>query len=569
LHWDNFSSRQIEQAMFEDVSFPFLSGDLCARRERLLNRGERMVVPWLGEWALVKVDWPTMGRRQNRVVAKGVLPLYASFGARTIIRSNIMAMWSGTLTEHQKKRSLAGTGKWMTVMMLIGLFISLSHAAQPHVLLIMVDDLGWMDLRCQGNERIQSDRIDTLGKQGVRFTNAYAASPVCSPTRGALITGLSPARLHITQHGRDHAGFWPANRTIQPPTAKHVLPLAATTLAERLKAVGYATGFFGKWHLSGDNDTNNPPLSGPAFWPEHQGFDVNIGGCGLGGPPTYFDPYRIPAMKSRTPGEYLTDRLADEAIAFMQKNSDKPMYINLWTYNVHYPYEAPADLVKKYAGKEGPGLKRAVYGAQVEATDRAIGKVLDALEQLGIANNTLVIFTSDNGGWEGATDNHPLKLGKGDLYEGGLRVPLIIRWPSTLEHAGTIGTTNETPVVTMDLTATILDAAKAPLAENELLDGVSLLPLLRGESLARDFLYFHYPHFAFHKKNRPGGAIRSGPYKLIRRYDDNSVELFNVTEDLSEQKNLATQNPQLAKKLDQQLGIWLVETKAQLPTVIK
>jgi arylsulfatase A len=303
--------------------------------------------------------------------------------------------------------------------------------------------------------------------------------------------------------------------------------------------------------------------------PEHQGFDLNIGGCDLGGPPTYFDPYRIPAMKSRKPGEYLTDRLADEVIDFMRRSIDKPMFINLWTYNVHYPFEAPADLTQKYAGKEGPGLKNAIYGAQVEATDRAIGKVLDALEQLGIANNTLVIFTSDNGGWEGATDNRPLRSGKGELYEGGLRVPLIIRWPGVPEHVAAIGTTNETPVVTMDLTATILDAANVPLAKNEALDGVSLRPLLRGETLTREFIYFHYPHFAFHKTNRPGSAIRSGPYKLIRRYDDNSVELFNLAEDLGEQRNIAAQKPDLAEKLNQQLELWLTETKAQLPTAVK
>jgi arylsulfatase A len=445
------------------------------------------------------------------------------------------------------------------------------RAGPPHVVLVVVDDLGWMDLRCQGNDRLNTPRLDALAKQGVRFTNAYAASPVCSPTRAALITGLTPARLHITQHGKDGAAFWPKDRKIQPPAAEHVLPLKTVTLAKRLKDAGYGTGFFGKWHLSGELDPKDPAVGGPDFWPEHHGFDVNIGGCGLGGPPSYFDPYGIPAIKPRKKGEYLEDRLTDETVAFMQKNHKKPMFICLWTYNVHYPFQAPEDLIAKYKDKEGPGLKNAVYGAQVEATDRAIGKVLDEIDRLGITDNTIVIFTSDNGGWDGATDNRPLRSGKGDLYEGGLRVPLIVRWPGvvTAGKPVTPGTTNDTPVVSMDLSATILDAAGVKLERNESLDGVSLRPLLQGEKLDRRELFFHYPHFAFHKSNRPSGAIRSGTYKLIRRYDDNSLELFDLTKDVSEKQNLAAQKPEVAAKLDEQLGQWLKDTTAQMPAPVK
>ena len=435
-------------------------------------------------------------------------------------------------------------------------------ATPPHVVLVLVDDLGWMDLRCQGNDRLNTPHLDALAKQGVRFTQAYAASPVCSPTRGALITGLAPARLHITQHGKDGPSFWPKDRPVQPPAAEHVLPLKTVTLAERLKEAGYATGFFGKWHLSGDRDPKDPSAGGPDFWPEHQGFDINIGGCGLGGPPTYFDPYGIPSIKPRKKGEYLTDRLTDEVNTFMQGNLTKPMFICLWTYNVHYPFEAPADLIAKYIGKEGPGLKNAIYAAQIEATDRAVGKVLDEIDRLGIRENTLVIFTSDNGGWEGATDNRPLRSGKGELYEGGLRVPLIIRWPGVVEKTAT---TNATPVITMDLTATILDAANVKPGRDESLDGTTLRPVLQGKSLERDSLFFHYPHYAFHKSNRPGGAIRSGQYKLIRRYDDSSVELFDLSEDLGEKRNLARERHELAAKLNEELGRWLKTTGAQLP----
>ncbi|MFM8272868.1 MAG: sulfatase-like hydrolase/transferase, partial [Gemmata sp.] len=268
-----------------------------------------------------------------------------------------------------------------------------ARAAPPHVVLIMADDLGWMDLRCQGNERLNTPRLDALAQHGVRFTSAYAASPVCSPTRGALITGLAPARLRITQHGRDGPAFWPKDRRLQPPAAEHVLPLKAVTLAERLKEAGYATGFFGKWHLSGDPDPKDPLAGGPDFWPERQGFDVNVGGCGLGGPPTHFDPYRVPALKPRKQGEYLDDRLADETVAFMRAHHKQPMFVCLWPYNVHYPFEAPAELVAKYKGKEGPGLKNATYAAQVEAMDRALGAVLDEIDRLGVADSTLVVFT--------------------------------------------------------------------------------------------------------------------------------------------------------------------------------
>jgi len=266
------------------------------------------------------------------------------------------------------------------------------HAAdQPHIVLIMADDLGWMDLQVQGNDKLHTPHCDKLATQGIRFTQAYAASPVCSPTRGALMTGLAPARLHITQHGADTKRFWPNDRTIQPPPTHTRLPDPSTTLAERLKAAGYATGFFGKWHL-GEKESD---------WPLTHGFDINIGGCGFGGPPTYWDPYRIPTLPPRKTGEYLTERLADETIAWMRsslKQGDTPLFVCLWTYNPHYPFEAPEDLVDRYRGKKGPGLKNPIYGAQLEATDQAVGRVLAELDEQGIAEETLVLFTSDNGG---------------------------------------------------------------------------------------------------------------------------------------------------------------------------
>jgi len=432
----------------------------------------------------------------------------------------------------------------------------------PHVVLIMTDDMGWMDLACQGNGKLRTPNIDALAKQGMRFTDAYSASPVCSPTRAALITGWAPARLNILQHGADEPKFWPEDRKVQPPEIEHILPLERVTLAERLKESGYATGFFGKWHLSGtDVKEDDPATGGPAFYSDRQGFDVNFGGCGKGGPPTYFDPYRIPTLEPRKKGEYLTDRLADETINWMRGHHDQPMFVCLWTYNPHFPFEAPADLISHYEGQEGPGLKNPIYGAQLEATDRAVGRVIDEIERLGIADNMLLIFTSDNGGWDGATDNSPLRKGKGYLYEGGIRVPLIIRWPGVTRT----GVTEPTPVISMDLTATILDATGVALKKGEILDGASLKPVLEGKKVSRGPLFFHYPHWAFHKENRPGSAIRDGKYKLILRYDDDSVELYDLAADLSEKSDLAADLPELAKKLRARLEVWLEETGARRP----
>ena len=421
---------------------------------------------------------------------------------------------------------------------------------RPHVLLILTDDMGWMDLGCQGNDKLRTPHIDALAAQGVRFTEAYAASPVCSPTRAALITGLAPARLNILQHGADSKSFWPADRTIQPPKIEHILPHSRQTIAGRLREVGYGTAFFGKWHLSGTAvRKNDPSTGGPAFYPDKHGFDVNVGGCGRGGPPTYFDPYRIPTLEPRKEGEYLTDRLADETIAWMREHHDDPMFVALWTYNPHYPFEAPADLIPGYVGKEGPGLKNPVYGAQIEATDRALGRVLNELGTLDIADETLVVFTSDNGGWSGATDNRPLKKGKGYLYEGGLRVPLILRWPGVTEP----GTIEDTAVVSMDLAATILDAAGVRLEPDDVLDGDSLKPVIEGVAPMRAPLTFHYPHWAFHKDNRPGSAIRDGQYKLIHRYDDDSLELYDLATDIGETKNLSAAKPKVAARLRREL----------------
>lgn len=428
------------------------------------------------------------------------------------------------------------------------------QATAPNILFILIDDLGWMDLACQGNQLVETPNIDRLVSQGMRFTDAYAAAPVCSPTRAAIMTGKSPARLRITNHIPDRPQFTPPQAKLDSAEMFDRLSLQETTIAERLQEAGYATGFFGKWHLAGRGDSS--------FYPEHQGFDLNVGGCAFGGPPTFFDPYRIPTIKDRREGEYLPDRLADETIAFIGANHKKRFAAFLWNYTVHWPMEAPEPLLKKYADRKGPGLNDTRYGAMIEAMDSSIGKVIDELERLNLADDTLVIFTSDNGGFAGVSDNRPLRAAKGHLYEGGIRVPLVARWPGKIAAA----TTCHTPVISMDFYPTLLEAANLKKSDQEAPDGVSLMPLLDGTgSLVRDAIYFHYPNYAWHRSNRLGSAIRAGRYKLIERFDDDSLELYDLQADLSEKRNLATAMPEVASRLRTKLVAWRAETKAAMP----
>ena len=372
------------------------------------------------------------------------------------------------------------------------------------------------------------------------------------------MTGKAPARLRITNHIPDRPQFTPPNARLDPAEMFDRLALEETTLAERLHEAGYATGFFGKWHLASRGDSS--------FYPEHQGFDLNVGGCAFGGPPTFFDPYRIPTIKNRREGEYLPDRLADETIAFINANRQKRFAAFLWNYTVHWPMEAPEPLLKKYADRTGPGLNDTRYGAMIEAMDASIGKVLAELDRLELAGNTLVIFTSDNGGFAGVSDNRPLRAAKGHLYEGGIRVPLVARWPGKIANA----TTCSTPVISMDFYPTLLEAADLDKHESEAPDGVSLVPLLTGsDKLERDAIYFHYPNYAWHRSNRLGGAIRAGRFKLIERFEDDSLELYDLDADLSEKHNLAEAMPRVATRLREQLAAWRDETQAAMPRAVK
>lgn len=447
------------------------------------------------------------------------------------------------------------------VLLAVWLSASAFAADRPNIVVIMADDFGWMDLHCYGNERLDTPNLDRLAEQGMRFTDGYAAASVCTPTRAAMMTGQSPARLAITNHAPGNgANFRLPGSNLQSAEWSTFLPLEKETIAERLRDSGYATGFVGKWHLSHRKGEDENGKFEPRLRPEHQGFDLNIGGCQQGGPPSYFSPYRIAALESGPKGEYLPERLADECISFVTENKDKPFFLNWWNYSVHYPFEAPADLITKYEKRIGPGIKNPTYAAMIEGMDKAIGRFLDELDAAGLAENTLVIFTSDNGAW--GTDMRPLRGQKGHLWEGGIRVPWIARWPGHIKPKSVCAT----PVVSTDTFPTILEVAGLTPTLGQPLDGVSLVPVFKQTSgLERDSLYFHYPNYAFHKQNRLGSAIREGDLKLILRYDDDSVELYDLKADIGEQHNLASEQPEVASRLQAKLQRWLKDSGAKLP----
>jgi len=424
-------------------------------------------------------------------------------------------------------------------------------ANKPNILFVMADDLGWMDLACQGNKLVETPHLDRLANQGMRFTSAYAAAPVCSPTRAAVLTGQAPARLHMTSHLPGN--FFPMDNRPQPADMVPAIGPKHVTIAERLKEVGYANAFLGKWHIA--PSAGKQGRVADEHSPLNQGFDINIGGASYGGPPSFFSPYRIATLPDGEPGEYLPDRLVDETIGFIRENKSKPWMVHLWFYTVHWPMQAPGALLKKYENRKGPGLNDTRYGAMIEAMDSAMGRLLASLESLGLGEETVIIFTSDNGGFAGVSDCRPLRESKGHLYEGGIRVPMIVRWPGRVAAASI----SHEPVVSMDFYPTFLELAGLKPSGDRALDGESLVSLFNGKGgPKRKELFFHFPNYAWHMDNRLGGAVRSGDYKLIRNYDDESVELYDLKSDLGETSNLA-------KRLDQKLSAWLADTEAWMP----
>ena len=439
----------------------------------------------------------------------------------------------------------------------------------PNIVLILVDDLGWMDLSCQGSDYFRTPNIDRLASQGMRFTDAYAACAVCSPTRAAVMTGRWPGRIGVTDWIRarfqrggqispvktrtEYVGG--NNRKLLCPPNPFWMEHGETTIAELLKPAGYVSCHIGKWHL-GD----------PAWYPQKQGFDINIAGCDIGQPPSYFDPYIHPRynfdnqIKPRKEGEFLTHREGYEAVQFIQHNRSKPFFLSYSPYAVHTPIQAIEDIAAKYI-QPGKTTNNAKYAAMVESVDDAVGMIMGTLKETGLAENTLVIFTSDNGGLKGPTDNSPLRSGKGYAYEGGIRVPLIVRWPELISP----GTISHEPVSSVDYLPSIAEATGSDIPSNLDIDGTSLVSLLKSDgqqSLNRDAIYWHFPHY----RHAPGpySIIRSGDWKLIKWYEG-GFELYNLKNDLSENINLADTNTQQVKELDRQLSSELSRIGAKIP----
>jgi arylsulfatase A-like enzyme len=477
--------------------------------------------------------------------------------------------------------------RWLhavTVLILAGTLLTASnlkpvpsHAPEPagegrlpNIVILLVDDLGWIDLATQGSRFYRTPQIDRLAEDGMRFTAAYASCAVCSPTRASIQTGRYPARIGVTDwiralfQGGDSGHIVPADYVGTPeesllcPPNPFAMPLSELTFAEALRAAGYVSCHIGKWHL-GTTD----------FWPTEQGYSVNIAGCDYGQPPSYFDPYvrgeqrGFPTMNPRREGEYLTDRLSDEAVNFIREHKDQPFVLNMDYYAVHTPLMGKPELIDQYEGKSWNEQDNPIYAAMVQAVDDATGKILRALEEAGVAQDTLVIFTSDNGGLLGSTSNLPLRAGKGWPYEGGIRVPLIIRWPGVVRP----GVVCPQPVSSIDLFPTILEAARVPMPSDRVIDGVSLVPLLRSggqvQLPARE-LFWHFPHYRSQEIG-PYSIVRDGRWKLIRWYEGPLLELYDLESDPGEARDLAQAMPDQVRRLNQRLTAGLEAQGARLP----
>jgi arylsulfatase A len=447
----------------------------------------------------------------------------------------------------------------LTCLAALLLVAGAAAADKPNVVFILIDDLGRNDLGCYGSTFYRTPNLDRLARDGVKFTDAYAACPVCSPTRAAILTGKYPARLHLTD--------WLPGRPDRPdqrllrPALRQQLPLEELTLAEALKAAGYATGHVGKWHLGG-----------AGFEPQRQGFDVNVAGDQAGSPRSYFAPFKdkqgrfMPGLEQAPDDEYLPDRLTAEAERFLERHRDRPFFLYLAHYAVHIPLRAKPDYVAKYPAGGRPGTQNnPIYAAMVESIDESAGRILKKLDELKLTERTVIVFTSDNGGLctaEGpntpATINTPLREGKGYLYEGGIRVPLLVKWPGGIRP----GSVYAVPVSSIDFFPTILEMCGV--RSEAAVDGVSLVPLLRGnEALPRDALFWHYPHYS-NQGGKPGAAVRAGDWKLIEFYEHGRRELYNLRADLSESRNLAEEQPDTVRQLAERLDAWRRAVGAQM-----
>ena len=457
---------------------------------------------------------------------------------------------------------------------------------KPNIIFILLDDYGWADTTCYGSEFYETPNLDRLCAEGMKFTDAYASCPVCSPTRASVMSGKYPARVGVTNFidwmGRNHPN---RGKLIDVPYFRY-LPHEERTLAQAMKDGGYATWHVGKWHLGG-----------PAFYPDEHGFEVNVGGCEQGSPGRggYFSPWTIPVLDDVDvpDGTYLTDYLTDRVIDLIENRDDRPFFLNLWYYTVHTPIQAKREKIEKYEEKakamgldkiepfeEGdffPGAHKKdrritrrkvqsdpVYAAMIESMDESVGRILYALEAAGIADNTAIMFTSDNGGLatsEGSpTCNTPLAEGKGWMYEGGTREPLIVKWPGVVQA----GSVCDVPVTSTDYYPTILEMAGLDLIPEQHCDGVSIAPLLKGGDLTRDAIYWHFPHYG-NQGGTPGSSVRAGDYKLIEFFESGHVELYNLREDIGEEHDLSGELPDVRDRLLRLLKGWQEEIEAKIP----
>lgn len=474
------------------------------------------------------------------------------------------------------------------VLLFFGLMLGgCNRDYQPNFVFFLVDDLGYMDVGFNNPETFyETPNVDQLASEGMKFTNAYAACPVCSPTRASIMTGKYPARMNTTDYfGAPQPENILKNRSgrfirlpLLPAHYENRVALEEVTLAEALKSAGYATFFAGKWHLGPEG-----------YWPEDQGFDVNIGGIERGGPyggKRYFSPYGNPRLEDGPDGEHLPDRLASEAVRFIEDHQEEPFLVYLSFYSVHTPLMARQDLLEKYQkkaesfppdawGEEPPRKVRLVqnhpvYAGMVEAMDQACGKVLNHLKESGLDETTAVFFMSDNGGLSTSeghpTSNLPLRAGKGWLYEGGIREPMLIKWPGKTNP----GSVCDDPVISTNFYPTILEMAGLDLKPNQHQDGISMTPLLLNTSshthtqTHTQTLFWHYPHYG-NQGGTPGAAVRQGDFKLIEFFEDGHVELYNLTEDIGEKNDLASSYPEKAEELQQLLHEWLESVDARMP----
>jgi arylsulfatase A-like enzyme len=455
--------------------------------------------------------------------------------------------------------------------------LAVARTPQPNIVFFLVDDLGYMDIGAYNRHNFyETPNCDRIAAAGCRFTNGYAANPVCSPTRYSILTGRYPSRPDATNFFAGRRGG-----TFAPAPLHDRMDLEEVTLAESLQEAGYATCFAGKWHLGPTEE----------FWPEKQGFDVNIGGNNRGMPRSYFSPYSNPRLDDGPKGEHLPDRLATESIKFIKAQQKHPFFLYLSFYSVHTPLQGKRALVDKYIAKAAklPSVKEepefgieeqvsatararkvrirqrhATYAAMMESMDSSVGRVLDALDQLKLTDHTIVVFMSDNGGLstsEGSpTSNLPLRGGKGWVYEGGIREPYMIVAPEITKP----GSVCHEPVISTDFYPTLLALTRTPPKPSQTLDGRSLVPLLKDphSSLDRPSLYWHYPHYS-NQGGFPGGAIRTGDFKLVERYEDGRVHLFNLAHDLGEKIDLADQHPDRVTAMRQDLHAWYKKVDAK------